>query len=351
MNLLVSDEILTLNDKLTSFVLVSPNRVDDDDVDIFVVKAPGPPPSTPHDETRASSAAHPDETTEACPDAAQGSKVRATLPETASIDCMTRLCDICHKALNYLGYYLDVFISKGKEAAEDLPTACLLHHGAKTLQDGEDERCHLCVFLMATLRVERLAMESIDQSNIEICWQSNTTPIKRLHFALTHRGHPRSAKNYWNILKLHIWPSSEFDTALFGMSDEGSMKRHSSTESALTRDNAIHWLERCQANEDGKHSQCNPAVVDWLPLRLLDVKSAMETSTLKLAMPADTPDAFDSERQYVTLSHCWGKWGASELPVLTKENLTKRLQDGVPISELPKTFQDAVKVASWFNSE
>ncbi|KAK0669100.1 heterokaryon incompatibility protein-domain-containing protein [Cercophora samala] len=337
MNVLDSDEILKRNDKITSFVLVNPNQVDDDDVDIFVVKAPGPPPP----------AAHLNQTTAASPAISHGSNLGVTSPRSTSISCMTRLCDTCSNAMNYFGHYLDVLKSKGEEAVENLPAACLLHSGAKTLQDGEDSSCHVCVFLMANLRVKRLAMESIDQSNIEMCWQSGPSP-KRLHFALTHQAHPRSAKNYWNILKLQIWPSSEFDKTLFGMRDGGGMERHSSTKSEQTRDNAIEWLKRCQANEDGKHDQCNTASADWLPTRLLDVKSAIETSMVKLVMSSDTPDAFILQRQYVTLSHCWGNWGASRLPVLTTGNIVERLQEGVPISLLPKTFVDAIQVASWF---
>lgn len=339
MNLLESDEILKGNDKITSFVLVNPDRVDDDDVDIFVVKSPGPPPFTRYNETKASSLEEPAETSQ---DANSGSKPSAT------IRSMTQLCDTCYNALNYFGYHADLHKTKGEEAMEGLPAACLLHNGAKTLQDGEDGRCHLCVFLMANLRVKRLAMESIDESNIEMCWQSGPAP-KRLHFALTHRGHPRAAKNYWNILKLQIWPFSEFDKELFGMTEGKGMERHPTTESEQTRDNALEWLKRCQTNEDGKHNQCNnTASRDWLPTRLLDVKSAIETSMVKLVTPLDTPRDFEQEREYITLSHCWGKWGASQLPVLTTGNIAERLREGVSISLLPKTFADAIKAASWF---
>ncbi|KAK0732494.1 heterokaryon incompatibility protein-domain-containing protein [Apiosordaria backusii] len=332
MNLLESNEILQLNDKITSFVLISPNRVDDEDVDIFVVKPPPGPAA------HWAALYHQD-----------GSDDAPIAQLRPRIDSITKLCGVCRDGLDYLGYYLDLLKSKGKdhESVKDLPTACLLHTGAKTLQDGEDSRCHLCVLLMANLRVKRLAMESIDQSNIEMCWQSDKPTPTRLHFALTHRGHPRAAKNYWNILKLQLWPSSDMDTALFGMADDG-MERHSSTESVQTRDNALQWLNKCQANEDGKHDQCNRSSGDWLPTRLLDVKSAIENSMLRLVQPGDHPDVFGSDRQYITLSHCWGTWGVRELPVLTTDNLSERLKEGLPMSLLPQTFEDAGKVAHWF---
>lgn len=45
--------------------------------------------------------------------------------------------------------------------------------------------------------------------------------------------------------------------------------------------------------------------------------------------------------QYVTLSHCWGQSQVSKLTQQTKQ----RIEDGVPISELGKTFRDAIQVA------
>ena len=343
MALLDTNEILQLNDKITTFVLVKPGRVDDDDVDLFVVQ---PPPAV------RDSAHH------------------------ASIQSASHLCDGCRGALEYFSYVDSLppapvllpeeqdedqegsAAAEKKEEEKDLPSACLLHSGAKTLQEGDDAGCHLCVLLMANLRVKRLAISSIDQSNIEMCWQkrSENSDARKpgaglLHFALTHRGHPRSSSNYWNILKLRRWPASEFDRSLLG--GEGVMERHSNTGSTQSRDTALQWLGRCRANEDGKHHQCNrPAPAgekDWLPTRLLDVVSAVEKATVKLVTPAESPEAFVTDRQYVTLSHCWGAWGGAELPVLTTKNLEERRGEGLSVSLLPQTFKDAVEIANWFN--
>ncbi|KAK4167900.1 heterokaryon incompatibility protein-domain-containing protein [Cladorrhinum sp. PSN259] len=316
MDLLESNEILQHNDKLNSFVLINPGRVDDDDVSIFVVKPPPPPRDPAHH---------------------------------AAVDSVTSLCDNCLDALKYLSYYLRLLQSKGKDAVDELPAACLLHSGAKTLEAGDDARCHLCVILMARLRAKRLAMESIDQSDIEMCWRTDGALPTRLHFALTHRGHPRAAKNYWNILRLHVWDRDEFDNRLLGLTEQSpALERDSSTESGATKENALQWLARCQTNEDGRHGQCNHGPAEWLPTRLLDVTTTVETSMLKLVIPADCPDVFALDRQYITLSHCWGKWGASQLPVLTTENMPQRVQDGVTMAELPKSFADAVQIAHWF---
>jgi len=323
MALLDANEILQLNDKINTFVLVKPNQIDDLDVDLFVVK---PPPSEL--------------------DPAHRAPVQIASP----------LCDACRSALEYFSFF-NALKSRDADAAEKIPSACLLHTGAKTLQDGDHAGCHLCILLMANLRVKRLAMRSIDQSNIEMCWQSDSSKpgARQLHFALTHRGHPRSSSNYWNLLKLRLWPASEFNTSLLGEGEaEIISERHSNTRSEQSREMALAWLARCQANRDGIHDQCNRSGADvgedpgWLPTRLLDVSLSVETSTVKLIMPASSPGAFASDMQYLTLSHCWGAWGGAELPVLTTKNLDERLTKGLPVSLLPQTFQDAVEVARWF---
>lgn len=53
----------------------------------------------------------------------------------------------------------------------------------------------------------------------------------------------------------------------------------------------------------------------------------------------------------MTLSHCWGLWGAENKPKLMENNLEERHTVGLRLADLPKTFQDAVEVAGWFNSK
>ncbi len=322
-----SSDILAMNDKIGTFVLISADSTDEDDVDLFVV---APPPAV-------RDAAH-----------------------RAPIEYMTSLCESCRSALEYCSYFCNTSKPDSEDGAEDLPAACLLHAGAKTLQEGSDAECHLCVLVMSDLRTKRLAMQSIDQSNIEMCWRKSETkqPMPGLiHIALTHNGHARSAQNYWNFLKLKLWPCSEFSPSLFGQlassvsSTSPTLKLHGSTSSEQTQAKAVQWLSRCRANEDGRHAQCNREPGDRLPTRLLDVTHATETSMLRLVVPLDDPDAFASDRQYMTLSHCWGAWGAKELPVLTTTNLGERQTRGLDLSSLPSTFKDALDVAHWFQGE
>lgn len=316
---LSTEEVLKINNKINTFVLVRAGSLDTEDVDLFVV-IPPPDARDPHHQ--------------------------------AAVRSMTHLCSTCRGALGYLSYYVETWTSGGGDAVQGLPSACLLHDGADTLQQGEDESCHLCVLLMSDLRTKRISLESVGQSRIEMCWKADGE-LSRLHFALTHGGHPRATDNYWNFLKLQLWPCSEYGADLFtgaGSGGDGSpgLERSSNTDSQHSRDLAVEWLHVCQANEDGRHGQCNQDQGDWLPTRLLDVTFARETGKLRLVLPHEHPEEFVSSKQYVTLSHCWGNWGAVTLPILTVENFNERQDTGLDISLLPKTFKEALEVAEWF---
>jgi hypothetical protein len=94
---------------------------------------------------------------------------------------------------------------------------------------------------------------------------------------------------------------------------------------------AKSWLQDCLS----KHSECCQETPNWLPTRLLKINesggSMIRLILTKLKSPTEHPGP------YLTLSHCWGK---ARFLTLTAHTLPQLLQ-GVDISELPKTFQDA----------
>lgn len=106
----------------------------------------------------------------------------------------------------------------------------------------------------------------------------------------------------------------------------------SNTASQPTWSLAISWLDECVAT----HSKCltSTGKVPWQPSRLVDV-GADETSKVRLRIGKD-----QSTQQYVTLSHCWGK---IEIMRLLNDNL-KAMTEEIRVSELPKTFQDAIAI-------
>ena len=109
---------------------------------------------------------------------------------------------------------------------------------------------------------------------------------------------------------------------------------------------AVSWLSTCKANENEKHVECNNFQAEYLPTRLLDMDEAIDSNMLRLVSPKAEPQAFAERRDYITVSHCWG---TSDNPLLTDDNFEERQQSGIHISKLPRTFQDAIQVAQWYN--
>ncbi|KAI8720089.1 HET domain-containing protein [Fusarium sp. LHS14.1] len=93
-------------------------------------------------------------------------------------------------------------------------------------------------------------------------------------------------------------------------------------------------LRICLAN----HGNCRKDTDSgWLPTRLIDVRD------MKLKLSADIPG--DSDRRYIALSH---QWGTKPFLTLNRGNLETFMQDRIPLSQLRRTFRDAVEVAKWF---
>lgn len=87
------------------------------------------------------------------------------------------------------------------------------------------------------------------------------------------------------------------------------------------------------------HSVCqnaNSMGDTWHPSRLLDISILDADSKIRLLIS----DKQFPDGPYVTLSHCWGSIG---FPKLLNKNL-EDFQAGILVSDLPKTFQDAIQV-------
>ena len=211
-------------------------------------------------------------------------------------------------------------------------------------------------FLQQIFRKE-LTPANYGSFRTEVCW----TQLKEegtLYFVMTN---PSRAREFWNFshfFRMEAWPvhsfARHFDLpAGIGDSDISQLtpKSQTSTRSPTSRALAVSWLSQCRANEAGKHRECNKRDGDYLPTRLLDVKYAQETSRLRLVCPALTPAPFDGDREWMTLSYCWGAWGAKENPILKKSNLEERQRTGLKVADLPKTLQDAVEIAGGLDSK
>ncbi|RDW69439.1 hypothetical protein BP6252_08459 [Coleophoma cylindrospora] len=104
------------------------------------------------------------------------------------------------------------------------------------------------------------------------------------------------------------------------------------------------WLKRCDETHSCKqHRHNNEASKSRLPTRLINVNPSNNAEDLRL----ETPEMVHSER-YLALSHCWGQSNSDKQPTLplysTMQGNAQERHRGFRLHELPKTFQDAIKV-------
>lgn len=225
------------------------------------------------------------------------------------------------------------------------------------------DKCYLCQMLLNSLK--RMYGKDLNSANYgafrtEVCWKRNVNLNEKdtLYFVITNPSRPRSTWNFSHFFRMELWPAHSFSRYFdlpariaSGGTSKLPLERHPSTGSPTSQALAFSWLSQCRANQAGKHQECNKQDRDYLPSRLLDVKYAQETSRLRLVCPALTPAPFAEDRQWMTLSHCWGAWGVKKNPILKKSNLEKRQRTGMKTVDLPKTFQDTVEIAGWLNSK
>jgi len=106
----------------------------------------------------------------------------------------------------------------------------------------------------------------------------------------------------------------------------------SQTSSTETFDKISDWLDECHLT----HAECpspyvKPAEDILKGLRFLRI---LESSVM--LVENDHPD------RYNALSHCWG---SGEYIIRTvRDNIVEHRKNGIPLSDLPRTFQDAVKI-------
>jgi hypothetical protein len=270
----------------------------------------------------------------------------------------SHLCNACLSALGYLAQNLkDCIVHEG---SEDFQTkrSVVQHQNLMALFAAANEGCQLCRTIWGR-RFKENGMATAKDVRIEFCW--NTTEEAswdgrrpgdaRLLCNMVSTVTQNHNKDTWEtIFRFQLWPSPTFDHffEFEGSLPLGPIERGSTRSSQPM---ALQWLSECRANADGEHSACQVGDTSWYPTRLLDLSTLKETGRVLLVV-TDLLDHSSLDRgEYITLSHCWGTWGAKELPVLTKSNIDTRVDYGMGLSLLPPTFRDAIEVAGWFNSE
>ncbi|RDL37080.1 Uncharacterized protein BP5553_04513 [Venustampulla echinocandica] len=97
-----------------------------------------------------------------------------------------------------------------------------------------------------------------------------------------------------------------------------------------------NWIEECK----GSHGKCQQQQVPHLPTRVIDVGPPDGSHNPRLLITVGISG------DYVALSHCWGPPSKVQYRTLLS-NIGQGLQ-GIPMSSLPRNFQDAITVTRAF---
>lgn len=270
----------------------------------------------------------------------------------------SHLCNACLSALGYLAQNLKDCIAHAGDKTFETKKSVVQHQNLMAFFAAANGGCHLCKTIWDR-RFKTSGLATAEDIRIDFCW--NTTDEQswdgrcpgdaRLLCNMVSTNIQSQSKHTWDtIFRFQLWPSALFDD-FFKVEGSVSLDPIERGNTRSCRPMALHWLSECRANVDGAHSECQASNVSWYPTRLLDL-STLEKTGKVLLMVTDLLDQSSLGRsKYVTLSHCWGAWGAKELPVLTTSNIDVRVDHGMDISLLPPTFKDAIEVARWLNSE
>ncbi|KAK3490000.1 HET-domain-containing protein [Neurospora crassa] len=162
----------------------------------------------------------------------------------------------------------------------------------------------------------------------------------------THLYNP-SCRKGWSITTKHYHHSEEYLRLKFRLMEDvprvHAIPTSLNTGSEASLDQALRWVENCVFN----HPSCNKVVLEnpqgKYPARFLDV-GCTGSRTVRLFETRGTGMDFQKHR-HMTLSHCWG----DSVPArLLLDNYASRLK-GFALDELPRTFQDAVRLTQRLN--
>ena len=267
-----------------------------------------------------------------------------------------RLCKNCvqfWKSATCL-HFTAADLSRGEPGAPEMPQHLLHSNRYLEIKTGADDGCHFCSIIVGTCsgctgrpalhnsstglhnESKRAKLEDPLYISIQILNESEGSFL--LDLFACQQSQTFSHDQILNESPLRLLPQKEYTnvqgSAVFeGVNVSRLMKTtFSDTTSDLIRD----WLHQCQSTHESCRLWLNtPGLEAARPRRLLDLNTPDGADHVKLI---DNDAGID--RSYCALSYTWG---ISRTYLLTSSNLSS-FQDGIKVSELPKTIQDVIEV-------
>ena len=198
------------------------------------------------------------------------------------------------------------------------------HHATlETLTLAASEGCPLCSRVLEDLRSKHnphfpLVVYAIERKQKDLdADRSAAIGTPGIEFAETYRS--KKYEPHWT-LPFYVVPV---------VGSPGPLITHS-VPWPTVEDAAKEWLRFCGA----KHLRCSPLGDRPLPTRVIDIGDK-DSSRVRLVVSHGRLD------RYIALSHCWGH---REPITTTKDSLSRHINEGIEIGDLPQTFRDAVEV-------
>jgi hypothetical protein len=268
-------------------------------------------------------------------------------PSSEVVVTPDRLCDNCilfWKSATCLRFPA-AQLSGGEPGAPEMPQH--LFHSAQYLEikTGADNGCHFCSIILGICSGCTGLHDQSTQPNLDEPLYGSIQILNELEgsFSISLFACQQSQvikhEQILNQSTLRLIPTKE-KTNLpdHDNIEEGNLSRLTkSTFSNATANLIRNWLDQCQT----MHKTCQPLpkisgqVKTARPRRLLDLTAQKESDHIRL-IDNDT----SIERSYCTLSY---SWGFSQPYLMTSTNLSS-FHQGIKVSDLPQTIQDAIKV-------
>jgi hypothetical protein len=212
------------------------------------------------------------------------------------------------------------------------------YHGSLlNLENAARSGCWLCVRVLET--AEFLGVDKFPPNPTRDRIVPFSVELSKV-FDITS---PRKSSLDFQWIRRDDAPRTSFDfLAVDGDKDHQPTSRFSeSTKSSQSLEFLKDCLDICRRD----HESCRKDLEKpaWYPTRLLQVGNLGSEDIVRVISTGET--SMPKGARYITLSHCWG--GGHPL-TLTKDP-ANRLYSGLPMSELPATFLDAIHFAKYVN--
>lgn len=126
------------------------------------------------------------------------------------------------------------------------------------------------------------------------------------------------------------------------ISDSERSKICDNTDSFASWSLAHKWSNLCLKT----HSQCLSALgpASYFPTRVLEIPGDLLLDNSRTKIRLRISNEQEVHGRYMTLSHCWG----GQVPIKLTGDTLVALQSGISLTDLPKTFADAVMITRRF---